>query len=179
MSVYRKPPKRTTSVHILDHGVCDAVPCIALELLEGEDLGKHMRGKLAPAKVESIVGSRMRRACRPESTARHRHPCRSPGGRSWWFGGTLIEATEPIAITCLELFMNANDRSNTDVVRIRIARAPAEGLVEGRGLGPVAVHAPAARDGQNVIAACAAPHAAVVPICSGGRAGAAGRGVQA
>jgi hypothetical protein len=41
-------------------------------------------------------------------------------GRSWWFGGTLIDATEPIAITCSELFMNANDRSNTDVVRIRI-----------------------------------------------------------
>jgi serine/threonine-protein kinase len=45
-------------VTILDHGVCDGMPYIAMELLEGEDLGKRIaeRSKLAPSEVQSVVG---------------------------------------------------------------------------------------------------------------------------
>jgi|GEM_PF-1326602 len=45
-------------VQILDHGICDGTPYIAMELLEGEDLGKRLeRVKRLPAQqVVAIVG---------------------------------------------------------------------------------------------------------------------------
>jgi serine/threonine-protein kinase len=44
-------------VQILDHGVCEGTPYIAMELLEGEDLGKRLQkaGKLAPRDTHGIV----------------------------------------------------------------------------------------------------------------------------
>ncbi len=44
-------------VQILDHGVCEGTPYIAMELLEGEDLGKRLLkvGKLSPRDVHGIV----------------------------------------------------------------------------------------------------------------------------
>jgi serine/threonine protein kinase len=44
-------------VQILDHGVCEGTPYIAMELLEGEDLGKRLLkvGKLSPREVHGIV----------------------------------------------------------------------------------------------------------------------------
>src|SRR5260370_30972364 len=45
-------------VQILDHGVWQGTPYIAMELLEGEDLGKRLLrvGRLPPAEVLKIVG---------------------------------------------------------------------------------------------------------------------------
>jgi serine/threonine-protein kinase len=44
-------------VQILDHGVCEGTPYIAMELLEGEDLGKRLLkvGKLSPRDVHGVV----------------------------------------------------------------------------------------------------------------------------
>jgi serine/threonine-protein kinase len=44
-------------VQILDHGVCEGTPYIAMELLEGEDLGKRLQsvGRLSPRDVHGIV----------------------------------------------------------------------------------------------------------------------------
>ncbi len=44
-------------VQILDHGVWESMPYIAMELLEGEDLGKRLsgRGRLTPAEVAGII----------------------------------------------------------------------------------------------------------------------------
>jgi serine/threonine protein kinase len=44
-------------VQILDHGVWEGMPYIAMELLEGEDLGKRLsaRGRLSPAETASII----------------------------------------------------------------------------------------------------------------------------
>jgi len=44
-------------VQILDHGVCDGTPYIAMELLEGEDLGKRLQqaGRLSPRDTHGIV----------------------------------------------------------------------------------------------------------------------------
>ena len=44
-------------VQILDHGVWDGMPYIAMELLEGEDLGHRLssRGRLMPAEVAAIM----------------------------------------------------------------------------------------------------------------------------
>jgi serine/threonine protein kinase len=44
-------------VQILDHGVCDETPYIAMELLEGEDLAGHLArlGRVEPRRVASII----------------------------------------------------------------------------------------------------------------------------
>ncbi len=44
-------------VQILDHGVSEGRPYIAMELLDGEDLGKRLqaRGKLAPPEINVII----------------------------------------------------------------------------------------------------------------------------
>jgi hypothetical protein len=44
-------------VQILDHGVCDGTPYIAMELLDGEDLGKRLArcGRLPPRELLAIV----------------------------------------------------------------------------------------------------------------------------
>src|ERR1700690_3129726 len=44
-------------VQILDHGVCEGTPYIAMELLDGEDLGKRLArvGRLAPHELLTIV----------------------------------------------------------------------------------------------------------------------------
>jgi serine/threonine protein kinase len=44
-------------VQILDHGICEGIPYIAMELLEGEDLGKRLERvhTLSPAEVVAIV----------------------------------------------------------------------------------------------------------------------------
>jgi len=44
-------------VQILDHGVCDGTPYIAMELLEGEDLGKRLArlGRLPPHELLPVV----------------------------------------------------------------------------------------------------------------------------
>ncbi|WXA87916.1 protein kinase [Pendulispora rubella] len=44
-------------VQVLDHGVCQGRPYIAMELLVGEDLGKRLkaRGRLSPSEVVPIV----------------------------------------------------------------------------------------------------------------------------
>ncbi len=44
-------------VHILDHGVCEGTPYIAMELLDGEDLGKRLArvGRMAPHELITIV----------------------------------------------------------------------------------------------------------------------------
>src|SRR6185437_10478011 len=44
-------------VQILDHGVCEGKPYIAMELLEGEDLGKRLQktGKIAPAELVTVI----------------------------------------------------------------------------------------------------------------------------
>jgi len=44
-------------VQILDHGVCEGTPYIAMELLEGEDLGKRLArvGRLPPHELLTIV----------------------------------------------------------------------------------------------------------------------------
>jgi serine/threonine protein kinase len=44
-------------VQILDHGVCDGTPYIAMELLDGEDLGKRLArlGRIAPHELLIIV----------------------------------------------------------------------------------------------------------------------------
>lgn len=44
-------------VQILDHGVWEGMPYIAMELLEGEDLGKRLsgRGRLSPAETAGII----------------------------------------------------------------------------------------------------------------------------
>jgi serine/threonine-protein kinase len=44
-------------VQILDHGLWESMPYIAMELLEGEDLGKRLssRGRLTPAEVSAII----------------------------------------------------------------------------------------------------------------------------
>jgi len=54
-------------VQILDHGVWDGVPYIAMELLEGEELGKRLQrvGRLTPQETCSIVGQ----VCRALSKA--------------------------------------------------------------------------------------------------------------
>jgi serine/threonine-protein kinase len=56
-------------VQILDHGVCEGTPYIAMELLEGEDLGKRLERVLvmAPAEVHSV----MNQVCRALTKA---HP---------------------------------------------------------------------------------------------------------
>jgi serine/threonine-protein kinase len=45
-------------VQILDHGVWDGTPYIAMELLEGEDLGKRLArvGRMSPADTHNVVG---------------------------------------------------------------------------------------------------------------------------
>jgi serine/threonine-protein kinase len=50
--------RSTHVVQILDHGVDDGRPFIAMELLEGEDLGQrlHRVGQLDPAHVASVLG---------------------------------------------------------------------------------------------------------------------------
>jgi serine/threonine protein kinase len=54
-------------VQILDHGICDGTPYIAMELLEGEDLGKRLanRGTLPPSELHAIVNQ----VCRALSKA--------------------------------------------------------------------------------------------------------------
>jgi Protein kinase domain len=54
-------------VQILDHGVWETMPYIAMELLEGEDLGKRLlgRGRLSPAETAGI----MTQVCRALSKA--------------------------------------------------------------------------------------------------------------
>jgi serine/threonine protein kinase len=49
-------------VQILDHGVCEGTPYIAMELLDGEDLGVRLqkRGRLAPEELHKIMSE----ACR-------------------------------------------------------------------------------------------------------------------
>jgi serine/threonine protein kinase len=49
-------------VQILDHGVCEGTPYIAMELLDGEDLGMRLqkRGRLSPEELYKI----MNEACR-------------------------------------------------------------------------------------------------------------------
>src|ERR1700733_4194530 len=44
-------------VQILDHGVCDGTPYIAMELLDGEDLGKRLArvGRLPPHELIVIM----------------------------------------------------------------------------------------------------------------------------
>jgi serine/threonine protein kinase len=44
-------------VQILDHGIWEGIPYIAMELLEGEDLGKRLErvGKLPPSEVVAII----------------------------------------------------------------------------------------------------------------------------
>ena len=44
-------------VQILDHGVWDGMPYIAMELLEGEDLGKRLstRGRLSAPEISSVI----------------------------------------------------------------------------------------------------------------------------
>jgi serine/threonine-protein kinase len=44
-------------VQILDHGISEGVPYIAMELLDGEDLGKRLTrvGRLAPAETGAVV----------------------------------------------------------------------------------------------------------------------------
>ena len=44
-------------VQILDHGVCEGTPYIAMELLDGEDVGKRLQrqGKLHPRDVNTII----------------------------------------------------------------------------------------------------------------------------
>src|SRR5215472_15348487 len=44
-------------VQILDHGVCEGTPYIAMELLDGEDLGKRLQrvGHLTPQELHAIV----------------------------------------------------------------------------------------------------------------------------
>src|SRR6202041_1655880 len=44
-------------VQILDHGVCDRTPYIAMELLDGEDLGKRLQrqGRMHPREVCTIM----------------------------------------------------------------------------------------------------------------------------
>src|SRR4030088_39167 len=44
-------------VQILDHGVCNGTPYIAMELLDGEDLGKRLArvGRLPPQELLAIV----------------------------------------------------------------------------------------------------------------------------
>ena len=44
-------------VQILDHGVCDGTPYIAMELLDGEDLGKRITkvGKMHPSEINTII----------------------------------------------------------------------------------------------------------------------------
>jgi serine/threonine protein kinase len=44
-------------VQILDHGVCDGVPYIAMELLDGEDLGKRIArvGRMNPQELVTVV----------------------------------------------------------------------------------------------------------------------------
>src|SRR5262245_18039683 len=45
-------------VQILDHGVWQGTPYIAMELLDGEDLGKHLAnagGKLLPPDISNIM----------------------------------------------------------------------------------------------------------------------------
>jgi hypothetical protein len=44
-------------VQILDHGVCDGTPYIAMELLDGEDLGKRLTrvGRMDPREVITII----------------------------------------------------------------------------------------------------------------------------
>ncbi len=44
-------------VQILDHGVCEGTPYIAMELLEGEDLGKRLArvGRLSPRDLHFVV----------------------------------------------------------------------------------------------------------------------------
>ncbi|MDP8999598.1 MAG: protein kinase [Myxococcota bacterium] len=44
-------------VQILDHGVCDGTPYIAMELLEGEDLGKRLArvGRMSPHELVPVV----------------------------------------------------------------------------------------------------------------------------
>jgi eukaryotic-like serine/threonine-protein kinase len=44
-------------VQILDHGICEDTPYIAMELLDGEDLGKRLAkvGHLTPAELHGIM----------------------------------------------------------------------------------------------------------------------------
>ena len=44
-------------VQILDHGVCDGTPYIAMELLDGEDVGKRLQrlGKIHPRDINTII----------------------------------------------------------------------------------------------------------------------------
>src|SRR5947208_2781862 len=44
-------------VQILDHGVCDGTPYIAMELLDGEDLGKRLQqvGRMHPREINTII----------------------------------------------------------------------------------------------------------------------------
>src|SRR5579871_5538973 len=44
-------------VQILDHGVCDGTPYMAMELLEGEDLGKRLErfGRMSPAALYGVM----------------------------------------------------------------------------------------------------------------------------
>jgi serine/threonine protein kinase len=54
-------------VQILDHGVCDGTPYMAMELLDGEDLGARLKrqGHLAPENLHEIVSG----VCRALSRA--------------------------------------------------------------------------------------------------------------
>src|SRR5580698_6319065 len=44
-------------VQILDHGVCEGTPYIAMELLDGEDLGKRLarNGRMNPNELSAII----------------------------------------------------------------------------------------------------------------------------
>ena len=44
-------------VQILDHGVCEGTPYIAMELLDGEDLGKRLarNGRIQPSELSAII----------------------------------------------------------------------------------------------------------------------------